>query len=354
MATLNPLWVTDPTAYLLLCRFPHLRVFETGNKSLLASMPAVRKVELDREVTAYQSELNGLTDVEIGELVKAARPIEEERLRQKAIADENARSFNQPNASADFDYWAKMSTWSIDEAISLSFGKNPKCISWKHIQSIENISPFAAQYAAKRELAMRAKAMGQLWDSTIPAGFLAWAERMRVSVPAELVAAVKGLGIQIADWKTLYEQANEVAQSAQALATEKHSALMAAMADHSQSISKLTEGYSGLLAQRDELIGLKADRIESLTATLAEMEKALSTAREKPIGARERDSFLKLVIGMAIKGYSFDPKSGRSTTAKEISSDLALIGLAMDEDTVRKYLAEAKQLLPSDGTERDR
>ena len=57
---------------------------------------------------------------------------------------------------------------------------------------------------------------------------------------------------------------------------------------------------------------------------------------------------------MAIKGYSHNPKASRSPTSKEIAGDLALIGLAMDEDTVRKYLAEARQLLPGDETERDR
>ncbi|MES0096394.1 hypothetical protein [Mesorhizobium sp. M0019] len=352
MATIAPLWRSDPIQYILNWKFPQLVAF--GSKTL-ADVMSSKTLDLNAiadDAQAYRKELLSQSPDNLTALLETAKADEARRYEEFRENEERQRSFNQPDASAGFDYWAKMSTWSIDEAISLSFGKNPKCISWKHIQSIENISPFASEYAAKRELAMRAKAMGQLWDSTVPAVFLAWAERMRVSVPTELVAAVKGLGIQIADWKTLYDQANGVAQSAQALVTEKHSALMAAMADHSQSISKLTEGYSALLAQRDELIGLKNDRIESLTARLVEMEKTLPKAHQKPLGARERDSLLKLVIGMAIKGYSFDPRSGRSATAKEISGDLDLIGLAMDEDTVRKYLTEAKQLLPGDETER--
>ncbi|MER8460323.1 hypothetical protein NKH24_30380 [Mesorhizobium sp. M1300] len=355
MATFAPLWRSDPIQYLLNWKFPQLVAF--GGKNTLASVMSLDSVTLSAiayDAQAYRQELLNQSPDELTALLEIAKADDARRYKEFREREESQRSFNQPGASADFDYWAKMSTWSIDEAISLSFGKNPKCINWKHIQSIENISPFAAEYAAKRELATRAIAMGQLWESTIPAGFLAWAERMRVSVPAELVAAVKGLGIQIADWKTLYEQAIEVAESAQASVTEKHSALMSAMADHSQSISKLSKDYSGLLAQRDQLIRLKADRIESLTARLAEMETTQSAAREKSLGARERESLLKLVIGMAIKGYSFDPKNGRTTTAKEISGDLALIGMAMDEDTVRKYLAEAKQLLPGDQTDRDR
>ncbi len=57
---------------------------------------------------------------------------------------------------------------------------------------------------------------------------------------------------------------------------------------------------------------------------------------------------------MAIKGYSYDPKASRNPTAKEVASDLSLIGLRLDEDTVRKYLAEATELLPGDETEQDR
>ena len=45
---------------------------------------------------------------------------------------------------------------------------------------------------------------------------------------------------------------------------------------------------------------------------------------------------------MAIKGYAYDPNAARNSTAKSLGN-LALIGLSMDEDTVRKYLTEAKR-----------
>jgi hypothetical protein len=60
---------------------------------------------------------------------------------------------------------------------------------------------------------------------------------------------------------------------------------------------------------------------------------------------------LKLIIGMAIKGYVYDPKAGRSGTVREIADDLRRAGLALDEDTIRKYLSEAKELLPGPETE---
>ena len=55
---------------------------------------------------------------------------------------------------------------------------------------------------------------------------------------------------------------------------------------------------------------------------------------------------LKLVIGMAVKGYVYDPKAARSDSVAEIVKDLALVGVPLDDDTVRKWLREAAELLP--------
>ena len=57
------------------------------------------------------------------------------------------------------------------------------------------------------------------------------------------------------------------------------------------------------------------------------------------------------IIGTAIKGYGYDPRAGRSGTVREIADDLRLAGLALDVDTIRKYLNEAKELLPGPETE---
>ena len=51
---------------------------------------------------------------------------------------------------------------------------------------------------------------------------------------------------------------------------------------------------------------------------------------------------------MAVNGYGHDPKAVRNSTAKEIAGDLHRLGIALDEDTVRKYLAEGRDLLPSE------
>jgi hypothetical protein len=96
-----------------------------------------------------------------------------------------------------------MSYWIPDEAVVLSLGRDPKVANWPAIQQLVSVSQFASEYASRREIAMRAKAMGQLWEFTIPSMFLAWAERMEFPLSGDLVEAVKSLGNQVADWKSL-------------------------------------------------------------------------------------------------------------------------------------------------------
>lgn len=62
---------------------------------------------------------------------------------------------------------------------------------------------------------------------------------------------------------------------------------------------------------------------------------------EKPLGLSERATLLKLVIGMAMKGYRYNPEALKSTATKEIADDLAALGMTLTDDTVRKYLKQA-------------
>jgi hypothetical protein len=72
---------------------------------------------------------------------------------------------------------------------------------------------------------------------------------------------------------------------------------------------------------------------------------------EKPISLRERESLLKLIIGMAIAGYKYDPKISRNMATAEIASDLENLGIGLDVDTVRKWLKEATEMLTGDKTD---
>jgi hypothetical protein len=73
---------------------------------------------------------------------------------------------------------------------------------------------------------------------------------------------------------------------------------------------------------------------------------------EKPVGTSERNALYKLVIGMAIGGYRYDPKALRSNTSTEISSDLNEIGLEITPETVLKYLKLATKIVPIKPTDK--
>ena len=69
--------------------------------------------------------------------------------------------------------------------------------------------------------------------------------------------------------------------------------------------------------------------------------------KDRPLGTTERNNLLKLVIGMAVKGYSHDPAALKSTASKEIADDLAALGVSITDETVRKYLKQAASVLPA-------
>lgn len=82
------------------------------------------------------------------------------------------------------------------------------------------------------------------------------------------------------------------------------------------------------------------------TNALLAFEKAIEEEEKnggKLLSTRERDNLLKLVIGMAVNGYSYDPAATKSTAPKEIANDLSKLGMSLSDDTVRKYLKEAAE-----------
>ena len=68
---------------------------------------------------------------------------------------------------------------------------------------------------------------------------------------------------------------------------------------------------------------------------------------------RERESLQSILIAFAIKPYNYSPGM-RSAVPRQISEDLERLGLPLDEDTVRKHLAKAAELLRGDWRKRCR
>ena len=58
--------------------------------------------------------------------------------------------------------------WSLDEATALSFGREPRVVSWANIKEYTGASAFAHEYEWLRDLIIRAERSAQLGDPVSP------------------------------------------------------------------------------------------------------------------------------------------------------------------------------------------
>lgn len=64
---------------------------------------------------------------------------------------------------------------------------------------------------------------------------------------------------------------------------------------------------------------------------------------ERSLEGKARATALKLILGMAIQAYRYDPKAKRSSSPKQIADDLQRSGIALTDETVRQWLQVAAQ-----------
>jgi hypothetical protein len=233
--------------------------------------------------------------------------------------EENERFFNQSLAAADFDHWCKAEHWSLDEAIALVFGKAPEIVSWEKIKAYSN-SPFVKQYARLRDLADRAKVWQKLFDPVLPMIFLKWAADHDISVPTALSEKVTRIRGRLIDWKKNYDELKSMYE------------------DHAT-------GWKNVAEKQKVLIETQQKRIAEREAELAALKE--STPVSEPARAQspiERQNMLKVILGMAVAGYSYNPADKRSKVVAEIVSDLERQGLAVSDDTIRRYLKEGRDV----------
>jgi hypothetical protein len=273
----------EPVDFLLERRFgAGARCADTVFPVTLSSRPPVR-TDPDRakRVAQYRAKLLALPSDELKVLVEEEREKQRAELAAKTEREERERFFNQPLARADFDHWSKAAHWTLDEAIALSFGKAPERVSWDRVQPYVHVSAFAFQYQRRRDLAQRAKVWKQLFDPVLPGVFLAWAKRTGLDVSSELQAAVEARGIQVADWKTHYD-------------------------DLKSKYEELHQSWTAVCDDKNTMIADLQRQLADADAQAAPAPLA-TPPNSAELGTRERDSLLKLVIGMAVGGYGYDP-----------------------------------------------
>jgi hypothetical protein len=244
------------------------------------------------ELTDCHEQLSKLPSSEIEQRVKQARDAE-------ADAKEKHHPLNQLPAVADrstYEYWSKSAYWSLEEAAALMLGRNPQYVNVKALWNVNNAPRLKRAYDELLELLKRARTARQIDYGEGPGTYLVWADRFQIDYPPELKEQVELHGHPLRDWKHLAEE------------REKQVAALEASAD----------------------------------------ERAAKLRSSDTVAARERVSMLKLIIGMAVRGYGFNPKTARNRATTEIVGDLEELGIALDDATVLKYLREGAAYLPDD------
>ena len=174
-------------------KFPHYKslppVPTLHGRSVLDDFKREVLEETARKGNAYKTELIAKSRDDVLALF-------DQVWKAKVELEEQQRFYNQPNAKADYTYWAKMSFWTVEEGVSLLLGKNPRKVSWEKLYKKLGAytfteSPFVKKYRDNLELAAREVKAGVFSNTLNPRTFLAWAGRKDFDVPEELVGQVK-------------------------------------------------------------------------------------------------------------------------------------------------------------------
>ncbi len=97
--------------------------------------------------------------------------------------------------------------------------------------------------------------------------------------------------------------------------------------------------YPGGGLPEDAVLVVRTEALADLLDRMTETQKEPKPGQE--LATRERDTLYKLVIGMAMEGYRYNPRAARNDATAEIAADLAKHGIEVSDDTVRKWLRQA-------------
>jgi len=139
MVVVRALWESDPIEYLVHWKFPEIVAFGPHEDHKRSSSTPAQWQELQNKAQTYREELWEKSDDQIQLLIDKARRDETRRYNEHREAEERKRIYNQSAAEADFAHWASASYWTLDETAALSFGKDPRVVTWKTVSPYVNI-----------------------------------------------------------------------------------------------------------------------------------------------------------------------------------------------------------------------
>jgi hypothetical protein len=262
--------------YLLSIRFPD---WERHVQKYELESSYIRKSQdtSSNEILEYWKKLQSTPQDELHNLFDVARMQGQWRIDVEREVSQYLPDFDYRDATADFSRWALMAFWNAEESVALTLEKDPRQVTWSSVAPYVDVHPLATQFRDRLELIQREQVVGELEENIVPADLLAWAPG-RIKVPPALEAAVRAVPPK-----------------------------------------------RGLVAE-----------IEALKAQLAKFGEQ----RSEKVNPNRRTSFLKLVLGMALRHYGHQPDSPRNSTARRMQDDLKRYGITLSEETIHDILVE--------------
>ena len=232
--------------------------------------------------------------------------------------------YDAPTAAADIEYWAKVPTWSIEEIVALSLGKDPRVVSSEKFVHGTRGTEFSTAYFTRLELAERAQMAGQLSERTSASSAIDWAEVVRIAFPKRLARKVRQL--EERRMKKLQPQR-------QPLHVPAHEP------------PKLEPTYSAEMSSTDkatqQIVQQQNSRAES---------RSPSSRNEKLLDLREQQNLQLMVAAMAIKSYKFSRTAAKNDATQKIVKHLSDLGVDLSKATVLKNIRKGIELLEERGT----
>jgi len=308
-------------------------------------------VKLEQLRDSYISELRELSD---DGLWAAAH--------EALLERELARPFHQSGTDADYGHFGRCAFLTIVEAVALSLGKDPRIVSWEMVHPHLGESVFASEYANRLDLVERAVIWRELPELFSPLDFLTWAHRYKLAVPSEFIENVFARGEPIKYWHDHCLELTHLLEQVQA------------ELEHTRSERDEAEMNCDELIQRsfDEWLEAQEEieRIQhELNVKNSELQTGLSNLgagdhlvlqdidpenEQKPLQPKQRATMLRLIIGMAIDGYAYEPRAVRSSVPREIAEGIARFGLSITGETVRSYLNDGREYVDDALLEQER
>jgi hypothetical protein len=276
--------------------------------------------------------------------------------------------------SIDWEHWRRLDRWLLGEAVLLLVSINPS-----EAASLDGRSPLTDEERGAMEEAVRIEKYAWAsyhahklvirvpdWGppSVAPTEWLRWARTKGLRIPPQLADldadSTVGARVDYVAWKkrdlwTLVEAAFLLARMEPLLvdnvvgdteASHRYRDLKDAVTlKKLQDYGSRTGKVGGTLVRPTECIRWALDRGDDVPEALKDLAQA---QLDKPLHSKEKDTLLKLVIGMAVKGFDYDPAAARSDVPTEIAAALDGLGIGIDVGTVRKWLAFGAELLPKE------